>query len=965
MAIDFKSIAKNVKSNGGDLNNSIKDLNDLSIFKATENLNNVLDVLGKITNAAEVAALAVGSVFEVASVIDSNLKNSLEHIQFALENLGIAAYESFQEPMQTVAREAAGYINELTASITSGVLAENFDKVVKGMSDLASAAIILITENILPSVINDLALLMDKGRSFIVIIGGITSAVIAYKTAVEGVVIAQKALAAIISFSWVGLVAGAIAGLTTVIGACVLANKAHIEKMSEGTGKYDEQVQAVERLSDAYNKAEKSAEGIVKQGEEEAAELLALKNLLDKNVDAEGNIVTGYEAVKSIIEEINEIYPEEINLLSDKIDKYDELSDSIDNYAEKIRDNAVYESKLEVFKQAAVTYDESVAKNDDLYNAWQEAEAEAERFAKKYDFFKSGINRFYGWDQVAADEAGKSVGQYLKDMYYSTQGDLEIAKAAYEDNLALIEKSEKDMEDFKEYLANRSTENNKNDSYDTIKSPVPLSVEAYIREREEEGQRLTKEQEKNTRKLQNAWTNLNHQYAIGEIKSDEELYAKKLEAWNNFGNKYNRDHWKYYEELYKYEQDAAEKNKQDTKNAYKEAAEAQKQAIQEKWDTISKQEKLGLISSEEAYKRQLALIEQYCPEYADEWYSYYQTILDYQRDALREQVQGVRDSISDIVSEYQTEFSKIEDSISSYKNRLLAVESVFTVKTETDGEGSESKTYTVENMTKQMEKMQKYHNLVKNLKDRGVSSEVLSELTAFDFDDGMVFAENLAKSSDEELEKITALYAERDKLAEDLANELYAPEMDKLNEELLVDITAQFGTLPEEIRAIGGQSLAAFAEGLLENKENLTEAAQEFMNSFFEACDEGISSGSVGMANVGENIAAMLAEQDTYSIGYESGSSFAKGLSDALDNINDAFSQIMSGHADVSASLITSGQTATVNYGAASWSGISGSNKTEKIILENKDEITVRIDKDVLGKAMREYTKEYERRTGT
>ncbi|MCH5348081.1 MAG: hypothetical protein J1E40_02050, partial [Oscillospiraceae bacterium] len=831
--------------------------------------------------------------------------------------------------------------------VTSGALAENFEKVVTGMSDLASVAIILTAENVLPSVIDNLAWLMNEGQLLIVSIGGITSAVIAYKTAVEVATVAQAAFNAINSFNPIGLVTGAIAGLTTVIGACTLANKAHIDQMSEGTGKYDEQVKAVERLSDAYDKAEKSAEGIVKQGEEEVAELLALKNLLDKNVDAEGNIVTGYEAVKSIIEEINEIYPEEINLLSDKIDKYDELSESIDNYVEKIRDNAVYESKLEIFKQAAVTYDETSAKNDDLYNAWQEAQKEAERFEEKYDFYKSGINRFYGWDQVEADKVGKSVGQYLEDMYYSTKGDEEIAKAAYEDNLALMEKSEKDMEDFKEYLADRYDKNNNNDIYETIKSAAQMNAEENGRKAAESLREYHKQQKENTKALQDEWEKLNHQYAIGEIESEEKLYEKKLEVWEQYGDKNNKDHWRYYEELYKYEHKVTEESAEDTE-----------QIMREKWDTISKLESLGLISSEEAYRRQLALIQEYCPEYSDEWYSYYQTVTEYQRNALKKQVQDVKDSISDIVSEYQEAFAELENSVNSYKNKLLSVEPLFTIKTETDDDGNETTTYTVENLTEQMDKMQKYHNLIMDLKERGVSNEVLSELTTLDFDDGMVFAENLSKSSDAELEHLSELYAQKEQLAEDLANELYAPEIDKLNTDLIDSVIGQFGTLPEEIRAIGAQSLASFTEGILEDKENLTEAAQEFMNSFFTACDEGISSGSIGMENVGDNITSILEEQDLYAVSLEKGSEFASGMKDAFALLED---KLMLAQANVSADL-TVGTAAQSSYGGSSW---SGSGKEERIVIENRDEITVKVDRDVLGKTVNEWTKEYKRRTGT
>ena len=47
--------------------------------------------------------------------------------------------------------------------------------------------------------------------------------------------------------------------------------------------------------------------------------------------------------------------------------------------------------------------------------------------------------------------------------------------------------------------------------------------------------------------------------------------------------------------------------------------------------------------------------------------------------------------------------------------------------------------------------------------------------------------------SDAEFKKINKLYSEREKLASDLANELYAPEMEELNTELVNTVIAGSG----------------------------------------------------------------------------------------------------------------------------------------------------------------------------
>ncbi|MCH5192972.1 MAG: hypothetical protein J1F11_03355 [Oscillospiraceae bacterium] len=384
------------------------------------------------------------------------------------------------------------------------------------------------------------------------------------------------------------------------------------------------------------------------------------------------------------------------------------------------------------------------------------------------------------------------------------------------------------------------------------------------------------------------------------------------------------------------------------------------QTMKKLWDSVSMQENLGLISSEEAYRRRLDLIQEYCPEYSDEWYSYYKTILDYQRDALEEQVQDVQDGLSDIVSEYKAAYSKIESSVNSYKNKLLTVGDVFTITKEKDGEGNETKTYTVENLTEQMNKMRQYHKVIKELKERGVSDDVLRQLTTFDMDDGMVFAENLAKSSDAELEKINELYAERDKLAGDLANDLYAPEMDKLNSELIDSVVDRFGSLPEEIRAIGGESLAAFVEGILGDKDDLTAAAQEFIDSFFTACEEGISSAAIGMKNVGQNIADILGEQGSYSIRYGSG---RKASDVSAEKMNSIYENAMAAHDHMANIMAASQQFNSYNYYENAPQ--ASSRRDEKIVLDNKADITVKLDRETIGQTIYEWIKEYKWRTGT
>ena len=162
----------------------------------------------------------------------------------------------------------------------------------------------------------------------------------------------------------------------------------------------------------------------------------------------------------------------------------------------------------------------------------------------------------------------------------------------------------------------------------------------------------------------------------------------------------------------------------------------------------------------------------------------------------------------------------------------------------------------------------------------------------------------------------------------------------------------------EAMREIGMQSLVAFTEGLLINKDYLAEAAQELTNSIYYACYDVISFGTAGI------ISAAIDAMDIYNIGYENGSKFAEGFNDSISNMdmNDIFDRFMAARAEVDYALTAGQQFKSFDYyGAASK---SDSRNNEKIVLENKSEVTVKLDRDVLGKTMLEWTKEYERRTG-
>lgn len=923
------------------------------------------ELSGYISNCAGAAA-------QMAETMDDNLAGDLTIMQSALEGLGIAAYEKFQEPFREAVQEVTGYIGDLTESMNDGELSGSIEKISHGFSELAESAIKFVGNNVIPMVVSGLETIVDHAYALKNLIVLVAAEFLALKAAavltpiVDGIMKANRAVtlfAAEMSVAnlqqlalsggmtaseiVVGLFTGKISAataataafnavcsinpivlVTTAIAALAVGIGIFVSQIDEATEETNEYTEALENARAASKNITDNSEkeiAVIQRKADRYEELRQRFETLTKNEMAE---------FLDLAEELQDILPEGTKIIDEQSGAYLNLADSIGKVTENMRLNAALSAKYEEYSVAAANYYDIQEKLADIENIVAEQKS-------------NGIDPDPGHDKYTSidDRA------YLNDLAKAKYG------LSYDELFATQQQNEqilKEYEDLKEktYEKIESSSGTGND-YISAQRAVAEANAAQIRENmKRQAEDIVEAQKENTEKLKAGWENLNHAYAMGVITSEQELYARKAALLEQYGNEELSEHWKYYEELYDQQQEFAENAKKAAEDAAKEEAEIRDQ----QWNDIVHRTELGLITAEDAYKEQLEWIQKYCPEYADEWYSYYKTIVDYQREALKEQVNGIKESLSKTLSEYKSAYAELESSMNSYKNRLLSVGDIFSITTETDENGNETTFYSVENLKKQMAEMQKYHDYVKQIKANGGSEALIAELTSMDFDDGMVFAENLAGMYEDELKEISGLIAEREKLAADLSNELYAPQMEQLNNDLVNSVIAEFGTLPEDIRAIGAKALEAFIAGLSET-ENLTEKVSDFTDNFFTACDECISNGIAGL-NLTDSVAAAFNEQDTYAIGKEKGDELVNGFNDALSGL---YAQFEAEQAYTAA--LTSRQSPQAWTGGTSASGY-GSGKTERIVIENHVNTTVQADKEVIGKISYQYQKEHERRIG-
>ncbi len=885
-----------------------------------------------------------GAAAQMAQTMDDNLKGDFTIMQSALEGLGIAAYEKFQTPMRSAVQEVTVSIGELTESLTDGELSGAFDKVANGMSEIAGSTLRLAAEDVLPAAINAFAWITDNFDTVAAVTGAAAAAVVTYKVATEGAIIAQNSFNAVASLNVYALIAaGAMAAASAL--AIYVSNMDTSAPMQEFVANTNAETYALQKQREEFENLKKS------QAEKNAADNAEINNIqklwneLRGYVDETGNVISENERANEIIGLLNENYSMNIDYINGQIQGYEALSGSMENYIDNLRLEAQIRNAQPAYDETIQNIDNVIAKKEELE---QQLRNEIEEFKKSQDHGGGGgsfdNDDFTSYNREAIAERINSIKLEIEELNKLQSG----YEAAAEEFENLVGKK------FSTEIEITGT----NPFSDFVSGQISSASKLYA----DGMQTVASVQEAATAALIDGWKQLEHKYATGVIATEAELWSQKSALLEQYGNADLEDHWKYYEELYDYQQNYVE----NSLRLSEEAAEEQRKARESEWNNISRIQSMGLISAEDAYKMQLAYIQKYCPEYSDEWYDYYKTIIDYQHEAQKEQINGIRDSLSETVNEYRTAFSELESSVDSYKNRLLSVGDFISIDSGTDENGVETTTYSVENLQKQMDKMQKYHDYIKQLKDRGASQEILSELTSYDFDDGSFIAENFAKMSDAEFKKINKLYSEREKLASDLANELYAPEMEELNTELVNTVIAEFETLPNKIHIIGSEALDSFIDGLSET-ENLSEKISDFTDSFFDACNNGILFGSADL-NFTDSIINALSEQDIYAIGKEKGGELASGFNDALNDLYMKFTaqlneNILSEFQEIAASE----QLYMANMHGSQYKLQTQNSHTpsaENIVLKNHVDTTVKVDGDTIGKVAYEYIQLHNFRTG-
>lgn len=379
------------------------------------------------------------------------------------------------------------------------------------------------------------------------------------------------------------------------------------------------------------------------------------------------------------------------------------------------------------------------------------------------------------------------------------------------------------------------------------------------------GQRAATQAEKDLEKYKNIRDELDYLLAIGQV-SEEQYYKRLKELRDQYlTDKDNIDEYrKINEELYKYDQEIAEKE-QELRDQQNEQLEKQKeeqnkileQQIQdrkEKYqdirDELAHLLTLDQISQEEYYKKLRDLRDEYLtdPENIDEYrrvteeiYKYDQELAEKEKELWENQTEELKNSIEERIDE-------INQSKTEMANKLSDIGDLFVSK---DG------FIKINDLQSQIDAINKYGDTLESLKNRGISSGLLAEITQMDVSDAMAYGSKLLEMTDEDFEEYNALWEEKQKIARDVAETFYKDQIDILEQSFTSELTDALSEVPETMESLGKDAIQAWIDGF---KSKLGDASNA-ISSFLDALD--ISGATVLSANA--NMTPAIASTTRFS----------------------------------------------------------------------------------------------------
>lgn len=307
-------------------------------------------------------------------------------------------------------------------------------------------------------------------------------------------------------------------------------------------------------------------------------------------------------------------------------------------------------------------------------------------------------------------------------------------------------------------------------------------------------------------------------------------------------------------------------------------------------------QKADVFDEETYYKKLAALREKYLSpdddEYAQvglELYSYTQELLEAENkalddacndfiksyedslqmaaDAIKERVSDIKDAYDDLLTEQQSMQSRLADYGDLFKTVSLSY-----------SDGSSGEYYRLGDLEAQIDALREYRQVLDDLRGRGLSDSLMSEVTNLGLDDAVKYGRELLQKSDKEWAEYNRQWEEKQKLAREIAENFYKDELAALEDEYAAELREGLDSLKNIGYDSGGDIVGGIISGMGNREGDLRREMQKLADAMEQELRESLDmhSPSRRLENLGELAGESL------PLG------FAKGADRLRDMIADA-----------------------------------------------------------------------------
>lgn len=512
-----------------------KAVESLSAWVSGDALPAVIDGISwLIENASTLKTLIIAIGTAVASW---KLSSIVVAGAAAFKNLDIAAMQA-SVSMQTLTAEQIAFNATVKTNVYMILI-----------SAIASLTIAVSTLNAENSILGEYVLVL---KNAIIALAGVTSAyliVLNWQAIKTAAVTAATKIATAAQYVFNGalsacpalIVAAGLVVLTAAVTALIVASNKVREATETTNQSFYEEINAARELREELAELRAAEEENIQSKSNEADALAVLVKKLGEQIDSSGRVIGNERLVKELVEQITELYPGMITLIGDQVEGYDNLTDSLDNYLKKLRQEAKIEGLKPAYQEAVAGMEDNANEIDKLKEKIPELNDAYKSATESLNEYNAGMRLTYVQEQEMLALGIKSEKDYLLYKQDIASSELRIASETLSERMQLHNdylEAEKKFE--------QAVRENMLYGEEATLAAVEEERRKYVNAEQEtyrkaflEQQELNEEKKQamidNLNSMENALQKLDDEYTLKDLSGSKEHLNAKLELIKSYG----------------------------------------------------------------------------------------------------------------------------------------------------------------------------------------------------------------------------------------------------------------------------------------------------------------------------------------------------------------------------------------------------------------------------------------------